>query len=95
MSAQVSNKISHNYPILYIVSHYSTDYYKGTFSTNSYEPSTSYDPMELQVSKKVVRGGAFLCNSSYCKCYRNTSRMKTTRDTGLEHTGFSVAIPIS
>jgi sulfatase modifying factor 1 len=36
----------------------------------------------------VLRGGSFLCNSSYCEGYRVTSRMKTAPDTGLEHTGF-------
>ena len=51
-------------------------------------PSTSYDPQEPTVPKKVVRGGSFLCNDSYCKGYRVTSRMKTATDTGLEHTGF-------
>ena len=37
---------------------------------------------------KVVRGGSFMCNASYCKGYRVTARMKTSPDTGLEHTGF-------
>jgi formylglycine-generating enzyme required for sulfatase activity len=36
----------------------------------------------------VLRGGSFLCNSSYCEGYRVTSRMPTAPDTGLEHTGF-------
>ncbi|HYF30772.1 MAG TPA: formylglycine-generating enzyme family protein [Chitinophagaceae bacterium] len=37
---------------------------------------------------KVVRGGSFMCNASYCKGYRASARMKTSPDTGLEHTGF-------
>ena len=36
----------------------------------------------------VLKGGSFLCNSSYCEGYRVTSRMPTAPDTGLEHTGF-------
>lgn len=36
----------------------------------------------------VLRGGSFLCNSSYCEGYKVTSRMRTAPDTGLEHTGF-------
>lgn len=51
-------------------------------------PSSSYDPMEPTVPKRVVRGGSFMCHASYCKGYRVTSRMKTSPDTGLEHTGF-------
>jgi formylglycine-generating enzyme len=61
---------------------------KNSFSENPKGPETSYDPMEPTVPKKVVRGGSFMCNASYCKGYRVTSRMKTSPDTGLEHTGF-------
>ncbi|WP_316829281.1 formylglycine-generating enzyme family protein [Pedobacter aquatilis] len=69
---------------------YRPDYYQtvGTLTTNPQGPNDSYDPMEPSVPKKVVRGGSFMCNSSYCKGYRVTSRMKTSTDTGLEHTGF-------
>ncbi|MEJ2882701.1 formylglycine-generating enzyme family protein [Pedobacter sp. GR22-6] len=38
--------------------------------------------------EKTVRGGSFMCHSSYCKGYRVTARMKSTIDTGLENTGF-------
>ena len=39
-------------------------------------------------SEAVLRGGSFLCNSSYCEGYRVSSRMATSPDSGLEHTGF-------
>lgn len=39
-------------------------------------------------SEKVIRGGSFMCNDSYCQGYKVTSRMKSSRDTGLENTGF-------
>jgi formylglycine-generating enzyme len=61
---------------------------KNQLAENPKGPSVSYDPMEPTVPKRVVRGGSFLCNASYCKGYRVTSRMKTSPDTGLEHTGF-------
>ncbi len=61
---------------------------KNTHANNPAGPSQSNDPMEPTVPKKVVRGGSFMCNASYCKGYRVTSRMKTSPDTGLEHTGF-------
>ena len=48
----------------------------------------SNDPMEPTVPKKVIRGGSFLCNASYCKGYRVTAKMKTSPDSGTEHTGF-------
>ncbi|MEY4660910.1 MAG: hypothetical protein RLZZ42_862 [Bacteroidota bacterium] len=70
---------------------YRDDYYASVnnqLSQDPIGPATSYDPQEPTVPKKVVRGGSFLCNDSYCKGYRVTSRMKTATDTGLEHTGF-------
>lgn len=41
-----------------------------------------------QPAEKVIRGGSFLCNDSYCSGFRVSARMKTTPETGLEHTGF-------
>lgn len=70
---------------------YTENYYTSLIdikSDNPQGPDNSYDPMEPTVPKRVVRGGSFMCNASYCKGYRLTSRMKTSPDTGLEHTGF-------
>jgi formylglycine-generating enzyme required for sulfatase activity len=70
---------------------YDASYYKqiekGVLKNPS-GPSTSFDPDEPWVPKKVVRGGSFLCDISYCCSYRVSARMKTSTDTGLEHTGF-------
>lgn len=67
---------------------YRPDYYQNSTENNPQGPTESYDPMEPTVPKKVVRGGSFMCNASYCKGYRVTARMKTSPDTSLEHTGF-------
>ena len=70
---------------------YHSEYYsmlpkKG--SINPKGPENSYDPMEPFSDKKVIRGGSFLCNDSYCSGYRNSARMKTTPDSSSLHTGF-------
>ena len=57
-------------------------------SVNPQGPKDSYDPQEPTVPKKVVKGGSFLCNVSYCEGYRVSGKMKSSADTGLEHTGF-------
>ena len=41
--------------------------------------------------KKIMRGGSFLCNDSYCSGYRVARRMSASKDTGLSHTGFRCA----
>lgn len=57
-------------------------------SDNPKGPSSSYDPDEPFIPKKVMRGGSFLCNETYCASYRCSARMKSSPDTGLNHTGF-------
>ena len=53
-------------------------------------PNNSYDPNEPHIAKRVLRGGSFLCNDSYCSGYRPASRMKNSPDTSTNHTGFRV-----
>jgi sulfatase modifying factor 1 len=69
---------------------YDAGYYKN-ISTHSTDPkgsSKSFDPAEPLMPKRSLRGGSFLCNDSYCSGYRVSRRMRSTPDTGLEHTGF-------
>ena len=51
-------------------------------------PKKPDDPFQPYLKQKVMRGGSFLCNDSYCSGYRVASRMKSSPDTGLQHTGF-------
>lgn len=51
-------------------------------------PAESFDPDEPLVKKRVVRGGSFLCNASYCTGYRVSRRMKSSEDSSMEHVGF-------
>jgi formylglycine-generating enzyme required for sulfatase activity len=62
--------------------------HKGKLVVNPQGPSSGFDPDEPTISKRVVRGGSFLCHASYCSSYRVSARMKTSPNTGLEHTGF-------
>jgi sulfatase modifying factor 1 len=73
------------------------DYYNNTYYstvnrpggvTNPKGPEKSYDPDEPYAKKRVIRGGSFLCNESYCTGYRVSRRMKSTEDSGIEHLGF-------
>ncbi|MGI4750077.1 MAG: formylglycine-generating enzyme family protein [Janthinobacterium lividum] len=73
------------------------DYYNDTYyqslsqftnSKNPKGPNKPHDPDEPLAVKRVVRGGSFLCNDSYCSGYRVSRRMKTSEDSGMEHLGF-------
>lgn len=72
---------------------YNTDTYEenarqGAQCINPSGAAASYDPGDPYVPKKVVRGGSFLCDESYCSSYRPSARMRTDAYTGENHTGF-------
>lgn len=70
---------------------YDYNYYQimeGRTTVNPQGPQKSYDPDDPYTQKRSLRGGSFLCNDSYCSGYRVARRMKSSPDTGLEHTGF-------
>ena len=70
--------------------YYNSNYYKtvSAGATDPLGPQKSYDPEEPYAKKRVIRGGSFLCNESYCTGYRVARRMKSTEDSGMEHLGF-------
>ena len=71
---------------------YDENYYdslkRNKISLNPKGPITWNYPRETFDPKKVVRGGSFLCNDSYCASYRVSARMPNSQDTGMNHTGF-------
>lgn len=68
---------------------YRFDAYEGKGQKiNPKGPGTSFDPKEPYTPKRVIRGGSFLCNDSYCSGYRVSRRMKSSEDSGSSHTGF-------
>jgi formylglycine-generating enzyme required for sulfatase activity len=70
---------------------YDANYYNtfgNSIAINPKGPAKSYDPEDTYTPKRSLRGGSFLCNDSYCSGYRVARRMKSSPDTGLEHTGF-------
>jgi len=70
--------------------YYNNNYYKSIANgaVDPKGPVKSYDPDEPFAKKRVIRGGSFLCNESYCTGYRVARRMKSTEDSGMEHLGF-------
>lgn len=67
---------------------YMPDYYAKSPKLNPQGPQESYDPNEPGIWKRITRGGSYLCTEAYCWGYRPAMRMKTSPDTGLNHTGF-------
>ncbi len=55
----------------------------------------SIDPFapQLQIPRKVVKGGSFLCTDQYCLRYRPAARQGQAIDTAIRHLGFRCAVP--
>jgi len=53
-------------------------------------PLEAYNPVREvpDALERVIKGGSFLCDPSYCESYRPTARRGMPPDTGTGHTGF-------
>ena len=76
---------------------YRPDYYAelaaaGTAARNPQGPSSSHDPEEPGVPKRVHRGGSFLCTDQYCARYMVGTRGKGDVGTSTNHLGFRTVL---
>lgn len=72
---------------------YNVNYYSELSNTkgvcdNPGGPLKAYNPNNIYIQEKVIKGGSFLCNQSYCISYRISAKMGTSPDSSLEHLGF-------
>ena len=71
---------------------YRPDYYaqlrRDAVAVNPQGPSDSFDPQEPGVSKRVQKGGSYLCTDQYCGRYMPGARGKGDPETGTNHLGF-------
>lgn len=70
---------------------YNPGHYFSSKDQTSVNPFGPEQPMEIynqQARNKVLRGGSYLCQDSWCSGYRNARRMRVSPDTGMEHLGF-------
>ena len=78
---------------------YNINYYescrKNSLTNNPKGADSAYNPNNPYIEEKVIRGGSFLCNDSYCASYRVSSRMATDPNTSLEHLGFRTVLVIN
>ena len=72
---------------------WTSDWYAPSFDpalplVNPHGPQKGYDPHDPSTPKRVIKGGSFLCNDTYCRGYRPSARMAADVSTPMEHTGF-------
>lgn len=77
---------------------YSSQYYQyckeNSITNNPKGPNEAFNPNNPYMDERVIRGGSFLCNASYCASYRVSSRMATDPNTSLEHLGFRTVMDL-
>ena len=76
----------------YNINYYSTLASKKNISFNPKGADKAFNPNNPLISEKIIKGGSFLCNSSYCASYRVSARMATDPDSSLEHLGFRTVL---
>jgi formylglycine-generating enzyme len=71
---------------------YQPDYYSRSPQRNPLGPTSSHDPLEPMIPKRVQRGGSFMCSDNYCIAYRVAARMKGDPQSGTFHCGFRTVL---
>lgn len=77
---------------------FSVNYYESLAGNESYNPTgpaQSYNPENPYQQEKVIKGGSFLCDVSYCASYRISARMGQTLDSSTDHTGFRTVATVT
>lgn len=70
---------------------FSTRYYQEVAGSKSINPQgavESYNPENPYQPEKVIKGGSFLCDDSYCASYRISARMGQALESSSDHSGF-------
>jgi formylglycine-generating enzyme required for sulfatase activity len=65
---------------------------RNPLTLNPHGPERTEDPMHPYESRRVQKGGSFLCNDSYCSRYRPSARHGCSPDTGMSHVGFRCVV---
>jgi formylglycine-generating enzyme required for sulfatase activity len=68
---------------------YDENYYQQIVSSHVKNPAGPVAKQDMFL--KVIRGGSYLCNPSYCEGYRRSRRMYSSFDSGTNHIGFRCA----
>ncbi|WP_282595164.1 formylglycine-generating enzyme family protein [Naasia sp. SYSU D00057] len=59
------------------------------FDAGYYDASPRVDPAGPESGQaRILRGGSYLCHSSYCNRYRNSARSSNTPDSSMGNAGF-------
>jgi formylglycine-generating enzyme required for sulfatase activity len=72
----------------YNSSYYNEQAVKKEIQINPLGADKAFNSSNPYAQEKIIKGGSFLCNETYCASYRISSRMATSLDSSMEHLGF-------
>ena len=67
---------------------WTSDWYETNYHQKAKDPNCCMRQVPKGVPQKVIKGGSFLCNASYCASYRISARMNSEVESTAEHIGF-------
>ncbi|WP_281990628.1 formylglycine-generating enzyme family protein [Aquimarina aggregata] len=70
------------------IRYYETFFDKNRIVRNPKGAKKPYNPSNPNAIERVIKGGSFLCNASYCASFRISARMGISLDSGSDHIGF-------
>lgn len=78
---------------------YNTNYYQELYATGktSFNPqgaSDAFNPNNPYEKERVIKGGSFLCNESYCSSFRISARMGLADGSSSNHVGFRTVVDL-
>jgi sulfatase modifying factor 1 len=68
--------------------YYQVDYYRLSPDRNPPGPVAGWDDIEPEATKRVMRGGSFLCSANYCARYQVAARHNGEVKSATNHIGF-------
>lgn len=77
------------------VDYYEQLYNSGKTIKNPKGSANANNPENPYQKERVIKGGSFLCNASYCGSYRISARMGMTDDSSTNHVGFRTVATVS
>lgn len=79
---------------------YNIDYYQdllntGKITKNPTGATDANNPDNPYQKERIIKGGSFLCNESYCASFRISARMGMTDDSSSSHVGFRTIVTVA
>lgn len=78
----------------YNVNYYQELFSKGETTRNPQGATEAWNPANQYEKERIIKGGSFLCNESYCSSFRISARMGMAEGSSSNHVGFRTVVDL-